>query len=457
MSDRQYQTIAGPLTTATPDETTVGWQRQLPAPVRRIATIALCMVAVTAPVLVPLQKDEPQTQDRWQPRYPDRISRTVLPRAAHLVTAQNIDPIVNVVFDMGGGSIPTRSTALWQYLGLTGPLDVPSTEPLRLQWLPTYPDRVPAAVRLLPASQRSYQADRFDAPAAVTAPDSAWDAILPDRPQYPIVQTYRAQAFAMDTQWLTPPIEVQFIGWRTKYPDQHPPRRGLAPYIWAEPHFVVEVDVPVMSWTGWYLDPPVRRVSPRALIGPRVLAPIYLADVTATAPDLGWQGHRPEQIHPLRRSVAALHARSVVPPFVADVTDTAPTLSARAIYPDRIAAKVSLRVSAQRAWVMDATFAAPVPPTVPDLAAPVYPVRVYGRTRPTHHPDSVTPAYVLDVTVPAPSMSWQPEYPDRYLWALRVAQQQVFIADTTMFVTTFKPIWVLVDDDYLGPWDQEPT
>lgn len=411
MSDRQYQTIAAPL--------------------------------IIAPV------DAPQTSDRWLRQQPDPVRR---PWAAAMVVMAGVtvvSPIPNVPPTSGGSVIPHNSTQITQYQALTGPLDVPSTTPLALNWQPQYPDRVTARPRLQTGSQRWYVSDRADAPSVPSAPDQSWNVELPERTFARANTAYRAQAFAFDTVYPAPPISTALVGWRARYPDQHAPMASRAPYVWAQPHFVVEVDVPVMSWTGVYLDPPPRLKQTRAHLAQAKTAPLNLADITTTTPDLSWEGSQPDQVPGPHQSVAALQARAVSPLYLADITVTAPTLSARAIYPDRVPAKQSLGAS-QRAWTMDATWTAPAPVVAPALAAPVYPNTVPGKVRPTSHPDLGMPEYVLDVTVPAPTLSWAPTYPDRQRWLAPVAQQQTFTADTTMFVTNFNPAWAQFNV-YLGP------
>lgn len=410
MSDYQYQAEVGPFTTTTPYETAVGWQRQQPDPVRRPWAAALVVMAgVTV-----------------------------------------VSPITDVPSPSGGSVIPHNSTQITQYQALAGPLDVPSTAPLALNWQPQYPDGVAAVPRLQTGSQRWYVSDRADAPSAPGTPDQSWNVELPERVLMRVNTAYRAQAFAFDAVYPAPPIQVSLIGWRARYPDQHTRSRPLAPYVWAQPEFVVDVDVPVMSWTGVYLDPPPRLKQTRAHLAQAKTAPLNLADITTTVPDLSWTGVQPDQVPGPRRSAGTLHARAVSPLYLADVTVTAPTLSARAVYPDRIAPRISLSTGSQRAWTMDATWTAPAPVVAPPLAAPVYVHIVPGRPRPTVHPDLGMPEYVLDVTVPAPTLSWGPTYPDRQRWAVPVAQQQSFTADTTMFVTTFNPAWAQFNV-YLGP------
>lgn len=410
--------IAAPL--FVPDVTqpvpTESWRSGTPYPdqIHRITLPRAAQQAFVTPVLVPDVTDVPPHTWRSNTSYPAQIYRTVLPRAAHLVFAQNVDPIPTPVFDSGGSFISTGASDLWQYQAIAGPLEVPGPQTIDTHgWRPSYPNRVPARQGLGAGAQRAHVTDTVLAPSAPTAPDY----VSPTRIDLPrrLIQTYRAQSFANDTQWLRPPDAPDLAQWRPLYPAVPTPRlypRAL--YTWAQPHFAVVIQVPVLSWTGWYLDPPVRAAQQTP--APQSVEPLYLADVTVTAPDLSWQGRYPAQVYGPRRSPAALTQAPPPPLMLADVTAAAPALSAKAIYPDRVFGRTP--IVWQQAYQAD-KFTAPTVVAAPDLAMPVYPNLVYGKRAPSESPKYFGAEFILDVTLPAPSVSWAPSYPDRVSISLR--------------------------------------
>lgn len=406
------------------------------------------------PLVGPLTTTPPYETQRWDPIYPDRIHRRVLPRAAHLVAAANTLPLPNLVFAAGGGVIATGAYDLWQYQALTGPLASPLPVSSETSgWRGHYPDLIRRAT--LPTAQRlAWAMDRFDPPGAATVPETSWLGSIADfsRPRSWIVA--KTQAFAMDTRWLRPPDAANFIAFRPTFPAQTGKATPRHQHTWAEPPFGVEVQVPVLSWTGWYLDPPVRRRSSAVASGTRTTAPLFVADVTNPAPSLSWQGEQPARVWPKLWSVPAVTARDAGPVFIPGVTVVPPTLSADAIYPDRLYAKA--RVRGPQAFTLDARWSAPTVIAAPDLAQPVYPDRIAATPQPAQHPDYRAPEFLTDVTLPAPTLSWAPEFPDQHLHALRVAEFKSYTADTVVSPrTNFKFFWVQVNR-YTGPWDREP-
>jgi len=244
--------------------------------------------------------------------------------------------------------------------------------------------------------------------------------------------------------------------WRPSAPDRvERAKYRLATYSPGQPMFGVEVDVPVMSWTGWFPDlvPGRRPIVARTTF----TQPIYLADVTVLAPASSWKGSQPDRVpgklglHASRQQafgfdrfdapdtvvVTALSwqraqpdilprlkrntesSRYASPAHVPDVTQPVVALSWGPAYPDRI---VRVRVAPERfqAFAFD-RFDPPGTVAAPDWAWPVYPHAVPGH-RPRLSGAIEAPRYVADVTVVAPVRAWSPTYPDR-IWRVRVAPE----------------------------------
>lgn len=443
MSDTQYQAQVGPFTTAQPSET-YGWPCYRPDPPRRAGIITALSVAasVIAPIYVAdVTKPAPTLSWQSDTAYPSRIHRVTLPRAGFPAFTQNVQPIPGGAFASGGQVIATGTYDLWQYQALVGPLSTTAgvVGVAEYAWKPSYPDahRPPLA-----RSHQAYTADRFDAPASTTAPDFSWQAIIPARiePRPPIHP--RMVPNVVDPQWRAPQEPAIFASWRPVYPERPVRKLSIAYTVWAQPHFGVEVDVPVMAWTGWYLDPPVTRRDRPAQTGASTTTPPFVADVTVSSPVSSWQGVYPATVR--RTPPTTTTTPEVGPLAIADVTDTSPTLGARAIYPDAVAPVKGLG-AAQRAFVLDARWTTPTLAAAPALAQPVYPDRVYGRPVPTSHPDWRAPEYILDVTVPAPTLSWAPTYPDRVTvtyrhseWMDSAQQAAIITAPNSLNILRFR-------------------
>jgi hypothetical protein len=404
----------------------------------------------TTPLVGPLTTDPPFETQLWRPSYPDHMPPRVLPRAHYLPYTVDTYPYPTIAaVPPGGTSIATGATRLWQYLGLVGPLTAPPAVPDVLNWQPRYPDAIRTPKRA--AWFAPWQMDKFTAPTAAAVPDGSWQSTYPRQAHGRPKTAHRAPAFHMDTQWTAPVVQPSLTAWqlRSSYVPRRP--RPVAPYTWAQPHFGVELRVPVMSWTGCYLDPPVRRQS-RHASGARTVEPITVADVTISTPTLSWQGRYPATVPKVPRSLAALLARGVVPVYLADVTVVAPILSATATYSDKVWPRVGVR--APQEFSFDARYTEPDEIIAPDMAQPVYPDRVYGKPVPTDHPKCVAPEFVLDVTLPAPALSWAPVFPAQHLTPMRAPEYRSYTNDTIEAPLTNFRAWFVSFNTYRGPWDK---
>ena len=420
MSRFQYTQIAGPLTTDQPLETTSGWQRQQPEPTRRTGIItALTVAACILPATFAQGSADAPTD--WRPTYPHKIEVKTLPQShgPWLSTQGPINPIPPPIDT--GRFIALGSYRVLQYQGYAAPFFVPPPE---LSERGNYPDKVYPLTRLHASLHQVTGQDKFTAPTAVTVPDNSWDS------QYPAsisprngLRHYLQQVVVTDIRIDTlAPEPSPDLAWKSIFPDRHSYHRSLAPYVKAHEDFPVIIRVPVMSWTGVYLDPPTRRKSPHAA-QQAGMSPIFeqLLVATAAAP-LSWDPKYPSKIDKRIYSVATLTAKTVWNEYLADTTTTAPALSWDPTYADFAPAARRLFAGSQPAFWMD-RFAAPDPVTAPDLAVPVYVDIVHGR-RPNVDPRQfVTPIYLTDITTPAPLLSWLARYPD-YIIRLEMAAAQ---------------------------------
>lgn len=420
MSYYQYQPVVGPLTTSDPLETTTGWQRQPPTPYdsrRRGIITALTVMACVLPATFAQGAVNPPTG--WRPTYPDRVVRRTV-HAAHQPsystrTFQPPDAPVT-----GGSSIPTGSVQFLQYQAIAGAfLDAPTAAP-GVQFDPVYPASI-ARPTLHVSRMPSYWTDRADAPTAPTVTALSWSPEYPDAIARRTVHASRIPAVFADTETVPGAAASRNIAWLQRGVDRITRRHSLATYVWGQQHWGLEVDVPVMSWTGVYLDPPVR-IRPRPFGG--TVSPV---DITATppAPTLSWKPTYADAVPPRRRNPAALTPFQHGLPFVPDVTNPVTALAWRATYPDRVPGKK--RSADYPAVAMD-RITAPTPVTAPDLAAPVYPHRVYGKPRAAQYPDLQAVIGRQDPPPVVPDGSWIPKHPDRIhpKRSLGTAQQLAF-------------------------------
>ena len=394
----QYQGLTAPLVESQPTETREGFI-QGPEPVRRRGLPVAVLVAtmVVAPVFVPSE---------------------------------------DAVASAGGSFISTGALPILQYQEIAGPLfiEAPSLVPDTPYGTSAY--RLVRPRGLHAAYHPAYVADKFTAPTAATVTDLSWT------PEYPdslsrlkgldarFQRAYAADRFEAPTDVDTSPT----LSWQPEYPDRHVYQRALSLLSPAHEIFAVQVEVPVMSWTGLYLDPPVLRKGRRQLLS-GVTQPFDVeVTVQPPAPALSWQPEYPDIAWPKRRSLAALDAKTEWYPFVSDATVVVPPLGWQGRYADRVP---GLRPVLQpNAFFFD-RFDAPDAVTAPALTVAVYVHRAYGR-RPVQQPDGFTaPLFVTDVTEPAPELSWQPDYPDRIVRFVMLAAHQdvwassIYITDVT--------------------------
>lgn len=282
------------------------------------------------------------TANSWEPKYPDRAIRKTLPTALQQALswsthtpAPAVDP-GSVTFGDSGQIGPQ---VLLQYSSLFGPTSIPAPAPpfdpaTSIGWNGIYPDLTRSRAGLHSSKQSFWHFDRFAAPTVIPAPD------------------------------LTQPV----------YPNRLPAKFRLATYVWAQPMFGVEVDVPVQSWdsyTGLYHYQPQRK------------------PVTQRQTGFNWSGFTPTPV--------------VFDPVNAEWV---------AKFPDKVWPKTGLIIGAQQAFAFD-RFQAPTPVIAPDLIQPVYPNRLFSKYRigdlePLHR------IFVVPVVVPAEVWdSYTTLYPSR--------------------------------------------
>lgn len=415
-----------------------------------LAAALIQYAAITAPVYVPAASEAPQSVDRWTSRYadrvpakprslaamvsggvgplyvadvtvtaptlswratyPDRIHRKTYPASQQRAHVEPVYPSwVPPPADPGGSFVSTGALPIIQYQAYAAPLFVPIAD---RAWAGSYPDRVWPSVRLHASRQQVTGQDRFAAPTPLTTPGLSWSARYPDRiPPRQGSHASRQLAFTTDRVVTPGAPPAPDLSWKPTLVDRNTYRRPQAPYIQVQPEFGFVVDVPVMSWTGRYLDPPTRRKSPRALYGPSLVAPFPADVVVPPAPDASWRGQYADRVDARPRSLAALESKSVAPIYLADVSVVAPDSSWSPRYPDRAPAPRRLITGAHQAFSFD-RFASPDEVIAPSLAATVYPDRVFGRRPLVEAMAWAAPLDVPDVTDPVIALSWSPSYPE---------------------------------------------
>jgi hypothetical protein len=515
----QYAAIVGPVIVPAHEapQTLDRWEPHFPAsaPARQ-RTVASETATAVVPSYVP-DVTYPVVALQWSPSYPDRALalRTHASRAPWLAAQPAYVPHVTPgPDDYGGASIPTGSVPILQYQSLAGPLNAPVVPAPEMSWSPVYPERVwprrgliagqqqawgmdrfaaPDPVEVPPASwqfrlpatlppqraihssqQRAYFADRFDAPTAATVTALSWAPRYQDVARLrPGLHASRQRPFFTDRDEAPQSPPAQPLSWAARYPDRILVRRSVAPYTWAQPHFAVVINVPVMSWTGHFPDlQPGRRRQPvaetqsvrpvldlqpdlygpvfpdrvpgRAQIvrAPSFFAPEHVPDVTHPVTRLSWRPSYDDLARGPARSVAAQEARATEPLFVADVTEPPPALSWEPQLPDLVWPLAGLGAEQQLAFRSDARWLAPDEVVAPDLSAPVYPDAVPGRPPLRQAQWHAQPELVPDVTQPVTPLSWAPVYPDRPARAELHASQQPTVSP--------RP-WHLADETDLVP------
>lgn len=163
----------------------------------------------------------------------------------------------------------------------SAPLHVPDvTDPVtENSWTPIYPDRI----RLVPGLAARQQLPWVTNPVTPTLVTTEAGAQIAD--------AMLAQIRLLQYQELTAPYSPidaagaapDVVASLAVYPLRLARRISRAQYVWAEQHFGVIVNVPVMSWTGLYLDPPPRRKVRRQ--GAGIVEPPWSAFITTIT---GW-------------------------------------------------------------------------------------------------------------------------------------------------------------------------
>jgi hypothetical protein len=230
----------------------------------------------------------------WLIQYPSLTAPVLTPDAA----------------STAGGGIGSSASRLWQYSALAGPV-LALTAISDVTALPRLPASNPVRKRLHASKQTAWFFDtQWEAPAAATVPELPW-------------------------------VNYSFRPTRTY-------RTAL--YVAPHPEFGVQVDVPVMSWTGWYDWRHPRWAKKRhASAMPAYFQDTVLFPDVVVAPDLSVATY-PERVQ--RRRRVAQFPQPSWPPFTADVSVTAPPLSWNPEYPDRLFPKRALHARHQRAFEM---------------------------------------------------------------------------------------------------------
>jgi hypothetical protein len=348
---RQYQPLAAPFVQSGAAETVTvdKWFPQLLGLVRRPSAAAL---------LQPAQSDFGVLTDvpvqAWQPRFDDRVPPR--PRAAWFQ--------------------PTR-------IEPTYVADVTVLAPAR-SWAPSYPDFA-RGLWFRSATQQALAWSTNTPGAQPAAPELA-------APVYP-ARVFGRTPVSPPPHWTAPlyvpdvTATVTALSWRAQFPDRlNPPAalRASLQRVWESDKFT----------------------APTQVIAPDLFGPRYPDRVYARAP-------------------LTPHPSWTAPLYVPDVTVTAPALSWRARYPDDVR-RPTFSAAAQRAsfWATD------TPIDVPNLAAPVYPSAVVRpRFEAARQPSFSAPSYVADVTVVSPShASWRTVAPDWIARRTFPASAQQFLA-----------------------------
>lgn len=325
------------------------------------AGIAVELVSEAVPVIQPVQPPPP-------PKAKAALAAAILAGACFF------NPLPIPTPDVIDGASGTQtaagriSTTVVQYPGLTGPVLAQAAAPVVAPDLTAdNPDPLIRA-RRRPRSETVAPVFVPDVTQAVTA--LSWTPDYPDRVVRLRAAPERAQAVAAD--------------------------RFEAPGTVATPDLVASTYPAALA---------ARRAPDRPTAA---VQPIYLADVTVAAPALSW---RPQyatdpSLHVGRR--AQQGQQPSAPAFVPDVTQPVAALSWEATYPDRLA-RPSGHALRPAAGVADP----PANVAPPELGwQRIQPDAVVRAKRLVEAPPAVAPLYVADVTVPVPTRSWAPTYPD---------------------------------------------
>lgn len=337
----------------------------------------------------------------WRPNFPDRHWTRVKPDSPSYVAAPNLT--IGIVPDVGGASIATGSVPILQYLGLFAPMDSGAAIELRTAWFGTATVPVRARPGLHASLHRAHVTDTVLAPTPATVPDITWN-ISPSVVQRPCVGV---QAQISGFAAITLAEDTSAFSWRPQYPSQHL-RKLRQPYTPLQPHFAVVIQVPVMSWTGSYLEPQRRTVSTHA-VRPSLIGPLDVEGTVQAIDRLSFRANYPATID---RMPARHWAPAVVHPYyIADQTVIAPTRSWAPRYDDLVIRGRFLEGRRMPHLFMDAMYEAPAAVTVPDLPYAIYPDAILVRA---HRRQSELAQVLGLVDLPDVGITWSPTYPDRH-------------------------------------------
>lgn len=180
--------------------------------------------------------------DKWGSKYPDRVPKRRSLRTNGGFEWNTITWSVPVS-DSGAGTADGTLFPLrfLHYQAVSGPLVAPAGLTADVTWeAPTLRDYFPRKPRILSSA---FWIDRWTAPIPVVAPE-----LVVTQGQHRIAR-FRPRSTA-----------------------------------WGQQHFVVEIDIPVMSWTGLYLDPVMHRKVRR---NPEAAGLIFVPFVSTLLPS-GW-------------------------------------------------------------------------------------------------------------------------------------------------------------------------
>jgi hypothetical protein len=435
----QYQAFTGPpnrLTIPIPDF----WYPTYPAAIDRLPWPTTRVPHTVLPIVVPDVTD-PTPPLAWRPIAPDALDRTRRILSHPVITAP-LHPLPDSppAWEMWAGVY--HHPALDRLRLVTAPTvveplvlaDITATTP-PLSWQPAYPDRIDRRAFLSP--EQITTVGSLETPPVLLAAVAYYPAQIPRlRPHAAFAPAWVMDQFAAPTPASVPQ------GVAAYYPASLDRLSSIGLRTMFQYYFGVEIEVPVMSWTGRYA-PPVRPRQTRQL--PQSVAPLYLADLTVVAPSLSWQGRYPDQI-------ARTPKLRDYPAWTADRFDPPTPISVPLLLVPTMPAQIALRTAGatlQRAffgreledtqivqWFERAT--PPLSPAlpwrppphvvaplvVPDITAaapelswsPIYPEAIRRRPAIVLGLDLAAPLVVPDVTVTVSALSWQPRYPDRHVY-----------------------------------------
>lgn len=300
MSQIQYTSLVGPVQSSTPYETLgASWKATYPDRVSGRRPLTHHPSYVESLVFsVPYET----LGASWRPVYPDWVARRLFHPALQQPDGHRrlyFDP-PQVVAAPGGMSPAVGSLPILQYQGIAQPFFATNVAPdvVRAEaWAVQLPSKVWPSRGLHASQQVAWVSDRFDAPTAAVVTALSWSPRYPD-------QLYAKRRVAQDLEFTaevrqpTPPLAPD-SSWQTFCPYQRAARPSTHYLLWAQQHFGVEYEVPVMSWTGWFPDL-IARPRYQHLLG-YVGAPGVVPDVTQPTTPHSWDPEYVGQVWAQRR------------------------------------------------------------------------------------------------------------------------------------------------------------